>query len=159
MTDLEIIKVKRPDRYSSARISSLQPNRIPWNVFYIVVTTDREKISKLFKTAWIVFPTVELAYILRTENHVPPNLMDWCIAIPTYITRYKQYAYQYSRNSVRSKNTTLGRGLGKFFYLENGVFLPPCFYCIRSAHFLVGDCTPGTDSCLTTFWRGIEHRP
>lgn len=160
MTDeIRLTRIKRPDRYTYARISSLQPNRIPWNVFYIVENTDPKEISKLFKTAWVVFPSTEIAYVLRGENHIPPNLANWCIVIPTYVTQHKRYAYQYSRNSIRAKNTKLGKGLGKFYYLENGIFQPPCCYCVRSAHFLVGDCTPGTDACLTTFWRGIEHRP
>ena len=166
MTDLNILRIKRPDRYTWQRVSSLEPNRVPWNVYYIVTSTARTELANLFKTAWVIFPSKNLAIIIKKENAKDfekyGDLLlqgQACIMVPTYVAKTQKYAYLYSRNSIRAKGATLGHDLGKFYFLENGIFEPPCLYCARSHHFLVGDCTPGTNSCLTNFWRGIERRP
>lgn len=166
MTDVTVIRVKRPDCYTSHRVSTLEPNRIPWNVYYIVTSTVFTELANLFKTAWVIFPSKNLSIIVKKEG--TKEIEEYCdlllhgnacIMVPTYVTREKKYAYQYSRKSVKTKSVTLGHGLGKFYFLENGIFEPPCTYCARSHRFIVGDCTPGTNSCLNNFWRGIERRP
>jgi hypothetical protein len=166
MTDVTIIRVKRPDRYTTHRVSTLEPNRIPWNVYYIVTSTVFTELANLFKTAWVIFPSKNLSIIVKKEG--TKEIEEYCdlllhgkacIMVPTYVKHKKEYAYRYSRKSIKAKNTTLGQGLGKFYYLENGNFESPCLYCARSHYYLVGDCTPWTNSCLNNFWRGIERRP
>jgi hypothetical protein len=166
---IPILRINRPDRFSRVHVSSKEPNRIPWNIYYIVPTVNEEELAKLFRTAWVVHPNTSTTSVITTEwaysGHYPPatyireelrNLLyrnKACLVIPTYVNRDQYYAYQYARKATKAKATNLGTGLGKFYFLHEGKFEPACLYCPRSVYFLTGVCTPGTNSCISTYWR------
>ena len=175
MTDIPILCVKREDTYSRVRISTNEPNRIPWDVYYVVPSIEEEVIAGLFRTAWVVYPSFSTVGIMyqewRSTVRSPYDKTDnidnlrnlllrnqACIVVPTYVTEKKRYAYQYARRAVRSRFTDTGKGLGKFYYLNYGAFEPACSYCYRASYFMTGSCTPGTNSCIQTFWRNIEQQ-
>ena len=180
---IRILRVKRPDYYSRTIPGGLgHPNRIPWNVYYVVSTADPKELGKLFRHALVVFPSPKLIGLIKKE--ILPNYLvsptanstlihklysptdRSCLCIPSYI--YKNYyAYQYSSGATRSKDTTLGapekkgetvgEGLGRMFFLENSELVPFCTYCKRAPYYISGDCRPGTDRCLKMYWRECDE--
>jgi hypothetical protein len=170
MTDASILKVTRADTYTTVVPRTNEPNRIPWDIYYVIPTADKDIISSLFKTAWVIYPSMETVDLMYREwnKYVPGffynqpkcenlrNLLmknEACVMVPTYLNSENQYGYMYSRRSSKTKNVSLGKGLGKLYFLHKKEFVPACSYCPRAAHYLVGDCTPGMNSCMHTFWR------
>lgn len=166
----KIIRVKRDDVYShwKAGRDKKGPNRIPWDVYYIVPRLDPEKLGRMFKQAFVIFPSEALARLIYveigiktwTESFSAEDLIShrFCIVVPTYVLSNTFYAYQYTRHTAHSRNTTMGdTGLGDMKYLEGNSFTTPCLHCRRAAYHLTNYCSPGTDICIQTFWRTNEQ--
>jgi len=156
----QILKIRRPDTLHPFKAMPKTPNRIPWTTYYIVPYVTAPEISKLFKTAWVIFPTASVITTLTVEWNKIPSKHSYearralmgktaCIVVPTYVTSQQRYAFQYSTQSIKCKSSYFNGGFGQMYYLENNEFTEACSYCPRSVYHLVGECSPGTEKCRT----------
>jgi hypothetical protein len=174
----QILRIKRPDTLNKGapRLSTKQPNRIPWVTYYVVPCVTEEEIGKLFKTAWVIFPNKNLIQRLELEwlglgraggPQVEKNTVTIaiqalhevkaCILVPTYITSKNRYAFQFSRRSFESWMSNFGDGFGKFYFLQDGKLKAACSYCPHNVHFMVHECSPGTESCRSRIKKGNQN--
>lgn len=168
----QILRIKRPDTYNRFNLkNSKNPNRIPWTTYYVVPYVTEEELGKLFKTAWIIFPNRDLITSLTMEwikvSEIDRDLSrialtalqetKACILVPTYVTSKDCYAFQFSRRSFKNWASNFGEGFGKFYFLQDGKFKAACSYCPHNVHFLVHECSPGTETCRVRIKRGNTH--